>query len=302
MNEPEEKIDYLSELYNLYKNELEPNYYSLNVIFSLIGALFITGLFMSDPDDIYDQYYILYLIGMVILYVLIIFNTFKIAKPLDQFMSIPLTRIIIGFILSLIFAFSSAQTSIALNSIFSVPASTFKTSMLFGTFLYFLTHLILILKFYVSIAFGITLLIYFSESYKSVDKGIEYLTGLLKLDNWTFNIDLSLGKAVVAFIFLLGIFHLDNVVLKVDSIKQKLYVLAINYDFDSENSCKNINGDYPVAYVGSNMDKVIVNRYEGEYNVRIDKLERFLRDPNYKSFNNDLGIVQAYFERDKCIF
>lgn len=126
--------------------------------------------------------------------------------------------------------------------------------------------------------------------------------GLFKKHNWKLKSDLHLGRVLVTGVFLLGIAHLGNVALKKESLSYKLYILATNYDFDTRNSCKNINDDYSVAYVGANMDKVIINKNIGKYDVKINEIEGFLRDQKYISFNRDLAEVHENFVYDKCMF
>lgn len=302
MKNPDNKNDILSKIYNLIDKKINPSFHNLNAIFSFFGTLFVIFLFSSYDGESANVYYILYIFGMVILYILTIFNTVKLVPEIEQFLKIPLTKFILALFISFYFAYASVQTSIDLNAVFSVPASNFKTSMFFGTFLYFLTHLVIILKWYVVAVIVIYFSNYLMKSYVSKEEGFQYLKGLFEGSNWKFQFDSNVIKLVVVSVFLFGILHLQSMVLNVDSMRYKLYIIAINYDFDSKNSCKNNDGKYPVAYIGSNSDKVIINQYTGIYNVEILKLEKFLRDSTFEGFNKNLSIIKESFKYDKCLF
>lgn len=326
MKDEDNKQDTISDIYTLLKNKANPEYYSLNVIFSVIGSLCVIGIFFSDPNEVDNYNYTLYLIGMVILYILVVFNSIKIVEPVEQFINIPITKFIILSFVSGVFAYSTVQASIELNSIFEISSSSFKTALLFGSFLIFLEHLIYLLHYYIAFIVIVFMLNYLFDSYipnkkdKNKDKSTEEIFDVNNLElnsdenkdksykeifngkNWEFKGDKNAYKLIVMVLFFLGIIHLGNIALNQKSLKYKLFVLATNYDFDSKHSCKNIISDYPVAYVGANMDKVIINMNSGKYDVKINGIESFLRDKNYESFNQDLVEVKGYFKYERCIF
>jgi len=322
MNDSKDKPDYISKIYYLLRREVDPNYYNLNFLFSALGAVFVFGVFFTNPDEPEGGNYTMYLFGMIVLYILVVFNSIKLVEPIEQFIKIPLTRYIILTFVSGVFAYSTVQVSIELNSLFEVSGSNFKTALFFGSFIYFIVHVIAILNYYIWLAFGIFVINYLYDSYlpnkRDLNEGhhlsdftnpdLTYpekdnvFKGLFKKHNWKLKSDLHLGRVLVTGVFLLGIAHLGNVALKKESLSYKLYILATNYDFDTRNSCKNINDDYSVAYVGANMDKVIINKNIGKYDVKINEIEGFLRDQKYISFNRDLAEVHENFVYDKCMF
>ena len=131
MKRIEEKI------YNLLKRKLEPNIDEMNTIFYLIGSIFVFCIFFTDKQDPSSYQYIFSMIGMVIVFILLVYNSIKNIPPLEFFLRIPITKFLLTVSLSGYIIYSTAEVSIIINSIFKVSSSNFKVSTVFRNFFLF---------------------------------------------------------------------------------------------------------------------------------------------------------------------
>ncbi|QOW52329.1 MULTISPECIES: hypothetical protein [Acinetobacter] len=283
------KID---EIYQLLRNNCEPNYRDMNVLFYTLGTILIFTIFFTDKKDPTSYQYISSMIGMIIVFILLVFNSIKAIPPLELFLKIPLTKFILTFFFSGYIFYSLAEVSIIINTMFKVSSSNFKVSSSFGTFFYFLNHLVVIFFWYSNIIILALILLYLQESY--IPEKNEF--GEKKKESyWHFTWGEKCWYIIVFIAFSIILYHCKNIVLQEDALKYKIFRLALQYDFDGKHLCSNIEPNYSILYIGNQQNRVLVNSY---YQANISNFEDFMTSREYNNFKNN----KLNFDIENCIY
>lgn len=283
----------LDQIYSLLRRKLEPSNRDMNILFYTLGAIFASVIFFTDKSDPLSYQYILVMIGMVIIFILLVYNSIKAIPPLEMFLKIPMTKFILTVFLSGYILYSAAEVSIIINSIFNVSSSNFKISASFGTFFYFLNHLVSIFWWYTICIMGGLVISYITEF--CVRENDQFGNKINRKISW----NQKCWYFIVFSAFFIGLSHYKNIVVQEDSLKYKIFRLALQYDFESHHLCSNINKNYSVLYLGSQQDKVLINF---NYQADFTNFEEFMTSKNYDNFSYNLKNNLFIFDVDQCIY
>ncbi|RSN78187.1 hypothetical protein [Acinetobacter haemolyticus] len=285
----------LDKIYNILRRKFEPSHRDMNILFYTMGAILISVIFFTDKSDPFSYQYILTMIGMVIIFILLVYNSIKAIPPLEMFLKLPITKFILTIFFSGFVVYSAAEVSIIINSIFKVSSSNFKITLSLGTFFYFLNHLVTIFFLYTGVIILGLLIAYILES-RVVEKD-EF--DKEKNAYWEFSWNEKCWYLVVMLLFFVGLFHYKNTVIQEDALKYKVFRIALEYDFDSKHHCTNIDSNYTVLYLGSQQNQVLINHY---YKADLSNLEEFMTSRNYINFKHILNNDKLIFDTDECIY
>ncbi|OUY07503.1 hypothetical protein [Acinetobacter populi] len=288
MNEKSNKPDYTGKIYYLLKSKFDENYEDLNKLSSFFVVFGVIALFFSGGDSSYQ--YIWYLIAMVVMFIMIVFNAVKAIYPLEQFLKIPMTKFLLSIFFTTTVVYSAAQVNIKLNEIFYISGSNFKYGVFFGSIIYFVNHIVSILLYIVALIIFYIFFDYIVDAYKT--EKLEY--GGEK-SYWKFEFNKKLWYLIVFLLYMLGLWHLNNVALDNKSINYKLFILAVKFDFDSKHRCSNVEDYYSVIYIDPSKERVLVNT-----SFTIDKSIFGNNKENINAFNQRINSYRERFVVKEC--
>lgn len=248
-----EKITSIEE--SVKKIEVKGKYQSLIerndffVFFNILSSLsifFIIGfsLNLNEPNSLYrDVFFWGSLFSKLALYILIINYIYRF-KFITYFYELKFTKVITTFIFSIVLLFCNTKASSLINDLFGISAHDLPYSLAFTTIFYLVNYICNALLF-----IGVICLI-----------GLIIICVSEQLTNKNATPNQNWWTIIVLFIFAAITFGMQNKEVSETSIRQKAYWLALQMDFNQNHYCQNIKKYYSVAFIGSNQEKVIVNR------------------------------------------
>ncbi|EXR34303.1 MULTISPECIES: hypothetical protein [Acinetobacter calcoaceticus/baumannii complex] len=249
---------------------------------STISVIFIVAFAfnINKPDSLYRD--ILFwgsLFSKLVLYILIINYIYRF-KFITYFYELKFTKVITTFIFSIILLFCNSKASAVINDLFGISANDLPYSLTFTTTFYLVNYLSNTL-----LLIGIICLI-----------GLVIICVIEALNDKDATPNQNWWTIIVLLVFAFTTFSMQNKEISEISIRQKAYWLALQMDFNQNYYCKNIKKDYKVAFIGSNQEKVIVNK--NTFLPESIKFEDFLiRTPS--SYSIDFP-VKTYFPVVTC--
>lgn len=245
---------------------------------AVISSILLMNGFRSNPgfDFIQENQLIIQLWGVVLatIYVGASIERSSLFRTLWEFSS---TKIIASLSFSAVVIYSTGKSAYVINEVFGVDASTFPVTyafttaiIVFDTISSFLFALSLLIVLHISDIFG-----WFWARYK----GHSY-------DFPSFH---SFAFTILASVIMYFGWAWSNHELGSETLPGKVYIIASNLDFNSNNKCSNIDDSKPVVFIGENQNAVLVDESE----IAVEEFEDF--------FNAKLKPPKN-FVRNKCLY